>query len=368
MSDRHSKSMSEIWFTVTVLVLLASTAYAGIYSGGTGTASDPYQIGTTADWSTLSATPTDWDKYFVLIADIDFGGSSLIPLGSRSNAFRGVFEGNRHVLSNGKIELVDSEDVGIFGYVGYTGKILDVGVEYMTVIGSISVGGLAGRNEGAIDSCYAFGTTSGDSSVGGLAGFSTGTISSCYAAGSTTGRVAVGGLVGQISRTGSVLNSYARSAVYGSSSVGGLTGQNWGTITACYATGSTASATIPVGGLTSYNGDTITSSYWDMETTGLSTSAGGEDRTTVEMTHPYASNTYTGWDFTSVWAADTEYNMNDGYPYLRSMVRPDDNACGCCRTVAKNMSFKELVRKAFGDWLLVGLSLGALAVFSVARR
>jgi len=105
-----------------------------------------------------------------------------------------------------------------------------------------------------------------------------------------------------------------------------------------------------------------------MDTTGLSTSVGGEGRTTTEMTHPYAANTYTGWDFTSVWAADTEYTMNDGYPYLRSTVRPDDNACGCCRTVAKDLSFKDLVSKAFGDWLLVGLSLGALAVFSVARR
>jgi len=41
------------------------------YSGGSGTAQDPYQITTAADLIALGETPADYDKHFVLTADID---------------------------------------------------------------------------------------------------------------------------------------------------------------------------------------------------------------------------------------------------------------------------------------------------------
>jgi hypothetical protein len=41
------------------------------YSGGTGEPNDPYQIATAADLIALGETPDDYDKHFLLTADID---------------------------------------------------------------------------------------------------------------------------------------------------------------------------------------------------------------------------------------------------------------------------------------------------------
>jgi hypothetical protein len=52
-----------------------------------------------------------------------------------------------------------------------------------------------------------------------------------------------------------------------------------------------------------------------MDTADTDSSEGGEGRTTAQMTYPYADTTYVGWDFTTVWAVDTD-GRNQGYPYL----------------------------------------------------
>ena len=53
-----------------VVLTIVSTA-AAKYSGGSGTAQDPYQIATAADLIALGETPADYDKHFILTADID---------------------------------------------------------------------------------------------------------------------------------------------------------------------------------------------------------------------------------------------------------------------------------------------------------
>jgi hypothetical protein len=49
--------------------LFLASAHAN-YSGGSGTAQDPYQIATAADLIALAETPGDYDKHFLLTADI----------------------------------------------------------------------------------------------------------------------------------------------------------------------------------------------------------------------------------------------------------------------------------------------------------
>ena len=56
--------------TAALLLAFASTATAK-YSGGSGEPNDPYQIATAADLIALGETPGDYDKHFVLTADID---------------------------------------------------------------------------------------------------------------------------------------------------------------------------------------------------------------------------------------------------------------------------------------------------------
>jgi hypothetical protein len=49
---------------------LSFPAYAK-YGGGSGTAEDPYQIATAEDLMLLGDSPEDYDKHFILTADID---------------------------------------------------------------------------------------------------------------------------------------------------------------------------------------------------------------------------------------------------------------------------------------------------------
>ena len=58
------------------LVFLGAVSVATAqYSGGSGTAQEPYQIATAEDLITLGETPDDYDKHFVLTADIDLDPS-----------------------------------------------------------------------------------------------------------------------------------------------------------------------------------------------------------------------------------------------------------------------------------------------------
>ena len=61
--------MRTLLLTLT-MCLLALPVHAK-YSGGTGEPNDPYQIATAADLIALGETPDDYDKHFILTADID---------------------------------------------------------------------------------------------------------------------------------------------------------------------------------------------------------------------------------------------------------------------------------------------------------
>ncbi len=267
MSKLKHKSWLITLVMLVVVVLLAvfpSPALAGTYSGGSGTSGDPYRISTSDDWTGLTSTSADWDKYFILTADIDFGGASLTPAGNSSTQFTGIFDGDGYVLSNATITEESANYIGLFGYVGSTGQISDLGVDDIDVTAESYVGGLVGRvYQGTVTDSYATGAVDGDYDLGGLVGSAySATITNCYATGAVDGDYDSGGLAG-----------YANSC-------------------------------------------TVTSSYWDTQTTEQSSSAAGTGRTTDEMTYSYAANTYVDWDFSGTWVADTG-NNNSGYPYLQ---------------------------------------------------
>ena len=199
---------------VILVILLTPFADAAMYSGGTGTENAPYQIVNGADWTTLTATSDDWDKYFILVENIDFDGRSLTPVGNTVTAFTGIFDGNGYRLSNGQINLPAGENVGLFGLVGSGGEVRNLDVETFYVVGDISVGGLAGRNNGMIMSCYASCTVKGRGSIGGLVGFvdSEGVVSSCCASCAVWAGIIAGGLVGE-NQHGIVENCYATGPV-----------------------------------------------------------------------------------------------------------------------------------------------------------
>ncbi len=207
-----------------------------------------------------------------------------------------------------------------------------------------SVGGLVGFNSGTITNCTSSARVSGNNNVGGLAGDNRGTITNCYATSSVAGTEHVGGMVGE-NFGGEVTNCYSTSSVTGTILIGGLVGKNipisrlkqgggyilvGGTITNSYSTGS-VSGNENIGGLVGDNlkGE-IANSFWDIETSGLTTSAGGTGKTTAEM---QSESTFTdaGWDFVGESVNGTEdfWSICEGtnYPRLAWQIPAGDFVC-----------------------------------------
>ena len=239
----------------------AAMACAGTYSGGSGTAEDPYKISTVADWQELIATSADWNKNFILINDIDFEGAELSPIAPDyypnlwsfdGISFTGKFEGDGHILRNAVINMPDQDYVGLFGNIANGGEIRNLGVIGFIVRGNDNVGGLVGGNgyadKGMIANCFVIGDVSGNRDVGGLCGINVGMIRGCNAAGEVTATVTgVGGLCGGNGFIGIINQCSSISAVQGEYNVGGLCGANQGTISECKATGEVTATVTGVG-------------------------------------------------------------------------------------------------------------------------
>ncbi len=288
--DSGSSESADVWD--------GSTATA--FAGGSGTASDPYQIATGAQLALMrdrinTRNNTYSDDHYILTADLDLGGRDWQPIGiyyyssgsyDYTMCFRGVFDGQGHVIFNYKVVAQNSYEryFGLFGFSG--GTIRNLGVEDYTLSildrsTYVCGGGLVGNSSGTITDCYATGDVTVSSSYddaygGGLVGYNdSGTITNCYATGNvtvtTSGSYSYaygGGLVGD-NYDGTITGCYATGDVtVGSSSSraygGGLVGSSSGTITGCYATGDvtvSSSSFAYGGGLVGSSSGTITNCY-----------------------------------------------------------------------------------------------------------
>jgi len=264
------------------------------YGGGTGEPNDPYLIATAQHLNDIDNHPEDLDKNFLVIADIDlsqFVGTQFNIIGKdRGEPFKGVFDGNDHVISNftyiHPFECNSStcENIGLFSFAGSGAHIKnvmlrDANIYYLThrigvLVGSLSlasvsncrvenarleadefIGGLVGLNSrGTIENSYADAYVVGSRLIGGLVGFNDdgSTISQCYSSGEVKGRGdQIGGLLGL--NDGMISNCYSMASVAGGSTVGGLVGRNRvhggniedGRIFHCYSTGTARMVEIP---------------------------------------------------------------------------------------------------------------------------
>ena len=311
------------------------------------------------------------------------------PIGRSDNRFNSLFEGNGHIISglsidregfpaglfsavdnNSEIKNIGLLDIDIRGISSVSGLVGEnygsiinsyalgivagvsnigglVGINNrtdgqiissfanVTVTGSgFDTGGLVGQNDGLIINSYVLGKVSGDFHVGGLAANNKGTIINSYATGDVSGtRNVIGGLIG--TNSGNIVNTYARGAVSGASRVGGLVGFNGigSSVAYSYATGMVARNS-DVGGLIgSDNGGVITTSYWDTDTSDINRSAGGSEKTTVELQSPTEAGTietdvYYGWS-----ESDWDFGDSNSYPAL-NYVSGDVNACNSTETVS----------------------------------
>ena len=265
---------SQIMRTITLLITIFSLslpAYAK-YSGGTGEPNDPYQIATAEDLLLLGDSTEDYDKHFILTADIDldpnlpgrkvFEKAVIAPdvndvdSGYQGIPFTGVFDGDDHIVSHLTVE--GDSYLGLFGQLDGA-VISDLGLEAVDVNGiGDSVGGLVGRSDGSITGSYSTGTVTGDWDVGGLVGSNKGSISDCFSASDVNGIIKVGSLVGDHYAGGILSDCYSTGDVKGVDNVGGLVGVNgWGhpdaIISNCYSTGDVKGVS-KLGGLVGSNG------------------------------------------------------------------------------------------------------------------
>jgi hypothetical protein len=354
---------------LSIALVIISSIFAGQvqislakYSGGSGTADDPYLISTPQQMNSIGVNPSDLGKCFMLTSDIDmstYTGTQYNIIGNSTTKFTGTFDGNGHIIRNLNYTTTASvNNVGLFGYI-YSGAeiknlwLVDISIQSY----GDCIGGLVGRSEYStqIISCYIYGSINGGSNVGGLIGYTeygsisccytsctingeiagglvgwnaADEISSCYSTSSISGTGAIGGLVGMHDYFGSIKNCCADAQVSdtgGITSVGGLVGQNSSTnnsaITYCYSVGSVhGQYPTMTGGLVGINYGTRASyCFWDTQTSGQTTSAGGTDKTTSQM-KTKSTFTNAGWDFVGENANGSEdlwrIIEGDSYPII----------------------------------------------------
>ena len=277
---------SQITRTITLLITIFSLSFPAYsqYSGGTGEPNDPYQIATAEDLMLLGETPEDYDKHFILTADIDLSnlhfGRAVIA------TFSGHLDGQGHRIHQLHIE--GSSDLGLFGQLGSEANISNLGLEAIDVngtgdyigglVGSVGYERLRGNINGSVTNCYSTGMVSGNENVGGLVGRNShgSIVTNCYSTSTVIGSECVGGLVGYNYRGGNIATSYSNGTVSGDRHVGGLVGRNQegrmmvagpGRITLSYST-SAATGIEYVGGLVGSNGGTLANSYSSGSVTG----------------------------------------------------------------------------------------------------
>ncbi|MCL2718229.1 MAG: hypothetical protein FWE14_05560 [Lachnospiraceae bacterium] len=233
-------------------------------------------IGAAAQLDEIRHNP---DGNYRLVADIDLGGTTWVPI----STFHGMFDGNGHTISNIKVNQPSSNNSGLFGvnrgviknlklqnvemagnnYVGglaafNTGIITNCSVEELSLSGSYYVGGLVGQNSrGVISNCLVSSLSINRGEfVGGMVGNNvSGAIANCSVSGGTlTGHSRIGGFVGASSSSSIIRLSNTDADVSGSSFVGGFAGVlNSGVIEQCFATGN-ADGTINISGIGGFVG------------------------------------------------------------------------------------------------------------------
>ena len=103
------------------------------------------------------------------------------PIGNSSTQYKGIFDGQCHTISGLYTDSDTASYVGLFGYISSNATVKKVGIDDSYFGGSSYVGGIAGQNDGVIETCYTYCIVAdGVSYVGGIAGKTTNNIKNCY--------------------------------------------------------------------------------------------------------------------------------------------------------------------------------------------
>ena len=305
--------------------------YAEWSGQGTGTAADPYLIGTKAQLEKfrdiingLNGETQNVNACAKLTADIDLAGSTTdqwIPIGSYSSPYTGTFNGNGYAVSG---IYIDNHTADSSLYWGFLGSLGEVGyVKNLEVSGYIYVytyaSGIVGYNKGTIESCrnnasietcnYYIGGISAETSVSSV-------ISKCLNTGSikhtANTNAYVGGIVGY--NDGAIVDSYNIGSINAQSAqgVGGITGVH-GAETAplrnCHNQGSITGPSGHRGGIATYYFYKAPESCYCINTIDKSIE---DPASTANILTPAQFKDYmffknAGWDFDNIWVMGANY-------------------------------------------------------------
>ena len=111
------------------------------------TSATEFTISDSADLAGLAKLVNEGNNFsgktIKLGADIDLGGKEWTPIGNSTNSFKGVFEGNKHTISNLFINSPTKSNIGLFG-VTQSGEVKNFILKNAKVTGYLDVGAVAG--------------------------------------------------------------------------------------------------------------------------------------------------------------------------------------------------------------------------------
>lgn len=293
---KNEFSSGRVWYQTSARtqVIAASTIYVeslfelGYFSGGKGTAVNPYIIASRQDLLDLSTRVSGTDEadlafrtaHYRQMADIDFAGGTLNSIGN-SNAdggcyFEGTYDGNGFTISNLNITNPNTDKaVGFFGYLNGTAKVKGMridraGVQSATWNNGVIVGCMQPGGSPVVEDCIVTNSSvqSNNSDNGGIVGkMMSGTIRNCSFSGTVTGTGSAkhqcGGIVGEVTAAGNIVeNCRFSGTVKGAcGNVGGIAGSSVGSafVRGCQVEtasliegGSIADNGINIGGIVGY--------------------------------------------------------------------------------------------------------------------
>lgn len=310
------------------------------YSGGDGSKENPFVLKTVKDLKEFAVTSMDWasDCYIVLGADIDMKDTGLPGIGSKSNPFKGHFDGAGYSIKNVIVGTPMNDPtfaagisqagkpVGIFNAIDGA-EIKNLGVVNIVANQETWAGGLVGyAASGVISRCFVSGKVYGSTiCIGGFVGENKGaTISDCYSACEVYGGdAAVGGFAGK--NSGTIKNVYTTGAVSGDEFIGGLVGANYGIVSNSVALNASVNSNENFvarfgGNNNSENRSTGNLGWVEMPHSAAKWTEYGDHATATSGSVLTAQSTYQstlGWDFDNVWEWRTEGGKS--YAALRGL-------------------------------------------------
>ena len=175
-----------------ILVMFPANAFA---MDGEGTKENPYEIATAEELFEFAAAVNGGNTAAcaVLTADITLTGENWTPIGKENACmYEGTFDGQGHTISGLHCSVSSGDVAGLFGVIGSSGVVKNVGIADSSVVATTGqdayAGGVCGWNTGTIENCYNTGDVSGTGTssygyvyAGGVCGCNDfGTIQNCY--------------------------------------------------------------------------------------------------------------------------------------------------------------------------------------------